>query len=77
MAHRSGPAECGRCEDIEWLLDVGADVTDIARRTRHPHMPAHRPDSDLRYALRKHLRLHGRDDLLDRIAARQERELVA
>lgn len=66
---RSGlrvPADdCGRCEDIEWLLDAGADPHDLARRILSEARPDITP-RELREQIRRHLARHGRDDLLAR-----------
>ena len=59
------PEICGRCEDIEWLLDAGTDPHDLARRILTRARPD-TADSELRMQLRRHLTRHGRTDLLAR-----------
>lgn len=65
------PFECLTCEDIERLLDdYRPDPNDIARRCLIGARPT-TSDCELRMQLRRHLRRHGRHDLLrmyDRVA---------
>lgn len=68
------PDDCGRCEDIAWLIEVGCGIDEIAERTRSPRASDTCHPRERRFSLRRHLRFHGRDDLLAAIDARQRRD---
>lgn len=67
------PAECGRCEDIAFLIEVGCGIDEIAERTRSRRAPDVCHPRERRESLRRHLRLHHRTDLLNALNNRQRK----